>query len=381
MFRSLIRSLRAWRRRSRKDHPLIIIEISKSALLNNLHAIQSLAPQWQVAPVLKSNAYGHGLALTAAILQHEGNLPFFCVDSYFEARMLRNAGILHPTLVLGFTPTNTITQNKYRNISFTIASLDQLKELSAKRVREHVHIKFDTGMHRQGVLLADIENAIEVISQCELFVEGVFSHLADAEIANSDITRVQIEKWNTVVKTFRQRCPQIRFYHLANSAGFGHASEIEANVGRIGIALYGINPGNLQVQLLPALRMQSIVSGIRVINAGEIVGYNGIFTAQGKTATATIPVGYYEGVDRMLSNQGHFLINGIETPLIGRVSMNMSSCDVTNVEGVCAGSSVTVISSRPEHPNSIENVARTCGTIPYEILVHIPTHLHRVVVL
>jgi len=375
---ALLRNLRTWRQ-FRNDPPLITVELNKFALLNNLHAIHSLAPKWQVAPVLKSNAYGHGLEPIATLLDKADNIPFFCVDSYFEIKVLRGVGIIHPLLVLGFTPTATIVKNRYKDISFTIASLKQMEELWEKRVHERVHVKFDTGMHRQGILPTEIENVIKIALRNELFIEGIFSHLADAENENSTITGAQIEKWNVIAEIFQNRISRIRYYHLANSAGFGDADKMNANVGRTGIALYGMNSGNLPISLSPVLSMRSVVSDVRTVESGETVGYARTFTTQRTTRIATVPVGYFEGVDRRLSNTGSFLINGIAAPLLGRVSMNMSVCDVTNVPNVHEGSSVLIMSNQSNDPNSIENMAKKCDTIPHDILVHIPMHLRRVI--
>ncbi len=217
-------------------------------------------------------------------------------------------------------------------------------------------------------------------SRSPLDVEGVFSHLAESETEASILTEIQISRWNTLVGVFQKEFPDIRHYHLANSGGFKHAPKIKATVGRSGIALYGIDLGNIGETLHPAMRMTSIVGEVHTVEAGESLGYNATFTAAARSTIASVPVGYFEGVERRLSNIGVFSIDGLEAPLCGRVSMNMSLCDVTDIEGVAEGSEVMILSNNREDRNSVENVARQAGTIPYEILVHIPAHLRRVVV-
>jgi alanine racemase len=380
MFGRLMRSVREWRRRLKGSEPVIRVEISKSALLHNLAELKRLAPQWGVAPVLKANAYGHGLVEVADILEREQNVPFFGIDSYFEAELLRANGIGKPLLILGYTHTKTIVWNTWDNVAFTVGSMEQLNELQKLRVTQKVQIKFDTGMHRQGVPWHALPEVVGILRTTTLQVEGICSHFAESETPGSELTKKQIQRWNDIVRRFQSEFPAIKHYHIANSGGFGHAHDVVANVGRSGIALYGINPGNLRATLRPALRMVSVVSAVRTIEAGEHVGYNATFTAEKRMTLATVPVGFFEGVDRRLSNQGVFLVSGKPAPIRGRVSMNISSCDVSGIQNVSLNSEVVVISNKPEDPNSVAAIAKLCGTIHYEILVHIPAHLRRVVI-
>lgn len=382
MIQFLLKNLRVWKRLQRVNQPVIKIEISKSALLNNLRAIEMFVPNWQTAPVLKSNAYGHGLILIADILKNEKNLPFFCIDSYFKAELLRNAGIETPLLIIGYTPTTTIQKNKLKNIFFMVGSLEQLEIIIKLKTRQVIHLKFDTGMHRQGISYFQYNKVLDILNQkTSIRIDGIMSHFSDADNPNSELTKSQIEKWNNLASQFQKKFSSIRYYHVANSAGLVCAKNIIANVARLGIALYGINPSeNFPIKLQPVLQMKSIISGIHTIETNESVGYNATFVAQHQMKIATVPAGYFEGIDRRLSNKGFFIINNKTAPLIGRVSMNISSCDITDIDNIVVGSPVILISNRKEDQNSIENIAKLCDTIPYEILVHIPAHLRRNVV-
>ncbi len=381
MFRRLVRVVRNWRKRFRSNEPIICIEISKSALLHNLAELKKLAPEWGVVPVLKANAYGHGIVQVAEIFQSAEAVSFFAVDSYFEAEQLRSNGITKPLLVLGFSSVRSIMRSTRRDVSFVVGSLERLEELCSLGCKRSVHIKFDTGMHRQGISWTAISDVIDMLQRNSgLRVEGILSHFAEAETTNSELTKVQIARWNDLARRFQKEFPSIKYYHIANSAGFGHVQDIVANTGRSGIALYGVNPGNLRAALRPALRMSSVVGELRTIEKGERVGYNATFEASGTTLLATVPVGYFEGVDRRLSNKGAYLVKEAVAPIRGRVSMNISSCDVTNVSEVSLGSEVVVISDKSGDLNSVEQMARLCDTIPYEILVHVPAHLRRIVV-
>lgn len=375
----LVQRLRRLKRELRGFEPVIRIEISKDALLHNISQLKTLAPRWGIVPVLKANAYGHGIVLVAEIFDTEVDIPFFAVDSYFEAEQLRANGIKKELLVLGYTRTHTIIRNSLRGVAFTVGSLEQLRELQHS-ARQRVQIKFDTGMHRQGISWESASEVIEIVRATTLAVDGILSHLAESETAGSELTALQLRRWNGIAESFQREFPSIRYYHVANSGGFGHVADIVANAGRSGIALYGIDPGNLRVPFRPALRFLSLVSELRTIEKGESVGYNGTFTATDRTSLATVPAGYFEGVDRRLSNKGGYMVNDVQAPIRGRISMNISSCDVTDVPNVMHGSEVVIISDRPNDPNSVAHIARLCGTIPYEILVHIPAHLRRVVV-
>jgi alanine racemase len=328
--------------------------------------------------VLKANAYGHGAVLVAGTIGHEPNVPFFAVDSHFEAEQLRAGGVTKPLLVLGFSRTETIMRSGLRDVAFTISSRRQFDDLLALNATRTVHLKFDTGMHRQGIPWSEAYQIIERVRGAALNVEGILTHFAESESDDSKLTAQQIERWNNIARRFKSEYPSIKHYHAANSGGFRHAKNIVANAGRAGIALYGINPGNLAIPLRPALRMLSLVSDVRVVSAGESVGYSATFTATKETKLATVPVGYYEGVDRRLSNKGAYLIDGKEAPLRGRVSMNISSCEVAS--NVNVGDEVVIVSDKRDDANSAERIAKLCDTIPYEILVHIPAHLRRVVI-
>jgi len=205
--------------------------------------------------------------------------------------------------------------------------------------------------------------------------------LADADGSDSSFTEKQVKAWNDGVKIFRQNFSDIKYFHTSATAGTHYADKIDANVCRLGIGLYGINSSPLtKIDLKPALEMASIISSIKNIPAGEKVGYSVTFQATKPMIVATVPVGYNEGVDRRLSGKGSYKIGGDFCPILGRVSMNISSIDVSGIKDVRLEQEVIVISSKSDDKNSVENLARLCGCIPYEILVHIPQHLRRIIV-
>ena len=359
---------------------LITIYIDKSAILHNLQAYRQAYPELEFAPVLKSNAYGHSLVPMARILDSQ-KLPFLIVDSYYEARLLRDNNIKSPILIIGYVEANIILQSKLSKISFCITSLEQLRCLSYSKNRLNLHLKIDTGMHRQGIMSSELDEAIKIIKQNpNLNLQGIASHLADADNSKSSSVMQQLKQWSQIQKRLTQEFPNITYTHISATAGVIHTkSDSTHNLARLGLGLYGISIiNNPKVNLRPALSMQTIISGVKSIKKGDTVGYNNTFIAPQDIIIATIPAGYAEGVDRRLSNIGQVEVNGILCPIIGRVSMNITTIDVSNVPQVKLGDIVTIISNDNNSPISVTNIAKTCNTIPYEILIHIPTHLRRV---
>lgn len=349
--------------------PLIEIRIFKDAFLHNLREYQRVYPKLQIAPVLKSNAYGHGLIQVAQILDNQ-NLPFFMVDSFYEALTLRQEGIKTKILILGFLTEDHI-QNNLSDCSLGINSLEVLRRISQNLTSpKNFHLKIDTGMHRQGILIEEIDEAIMLVKQnSKIVLEGLCTHFADAENDDHDFTDKQIVRWNNAVKIFRQKFPSIKYFHAANTAGIGYSKSIDANVARIGLGLYQ-----------STLEMRSSISLVKNIHPGEKVGYGLTFEASKPIKIASVPVGYFEGVDRRLSNLGSFKLGEAYCPILGKVSMNMTTIDVSDVNGVKLGEEVVVISANRGDKNSVANMAKLCGCTEYEILVHIPQSLRRIIV-
>lgn len=375
LVKSLIRRLK----RDPSISPLITITISKSALLHNLNEFKKLNPQNTIFPVLKSNAYGHGLVEVARIVESQSKL--IIVDSYFEAETLRNNGIRTPLLIMGYVRSESISASSLPNILYTIGSLDSLYSIKSK---VKIHLKIDTGMNRQGILPDELNSALEFIEKNKnIELEGICSHFADSDGQDPEFTRTQIKTWNNIIKEVRNKFQHILYTHLSNTYGHKFIDEIDTNSSRLGLGLYGLAE-IAGLELKPALEMKTIISSVKKIKSGDIVGYNGTFKADKDMIIGIIPVGYYEGIDRRLSNRGVVKIKNKFCLITGRVSMNISAIDLSNVENIKPEEEVIVISSKKSDPNSIENIAKSIteigGAIPYEIAVHIPAHLKRVVI-
>ncbi len=370
--------MKSWLKKAAKKlireetNPLITVSISKDALLHNLAQFQNLRPENKVAPVLKSNAYGHGLIEVAHALEDKAD--FFVIDSYFEALALRNEGIRTPLLIIGYVRPETIAASKLKDISYAVSSLEALYALKSPCV---IHLKMDTGMHRQGIIPEDLTATFQYIkNNKKINFEGICSHLADADNPDRTYTDKQILLWNSIVERAKKEFSSLEYIHLSNSYGHTYANKIQANTSRLGIGLYGLADIN-GLDLKPALEMKTILTNVKRIKKGDPVGYNGTFTAPQDMTIATIPVGYCEGLDRRLSNKGFVKVKGKETPIIGKISMNIATIDVSALKDAKIGDEVQVISPIKSDKNSIYSMTQLGDAITYELVVKIPREIKR----
>lgn len=362
--------------------PLIEVRIFKDAILHNLAEYRRTYPKLKFAPVLKSNAYGHGLVEVAKIIDNQ-QTAFLVVDSFYEAVVLRNEGVKSKILIIGYATQEQIFNDNLANTSFTITSLDQLRNIAGDLTRpKYFHLKIDTGMSRQGVWPEELDKSIELIKSNEnILLEGICTHFADAKNLDDSYTREQITKWNSSVGKIKKAFPQVLYIHAGSTSGVYYSPDTIGNVSRLGLGLYGLdNAPHPRVSLKPAMEVWSVVSLVKDLPAGRKVGYGGIYESSSPIRIASVPVGYNEGVDRRLSNKGSVMIDGVVCPIIGRVSMNMTTIDVSDVPSVKLESRVLIMSSNSSDANSLENIARLCDCIPHEILVHIPQYLRRTVI-
>ena len=379
--------------------PLIRLEISKGAIVNNLNEFSKLAPNGHIAPVLKSNAYGHGLFEIAKILERyrhtiknarntdgSGTIPFFVIDSYFEAVALRSQGIKTPLLIVGYCRPDIILNSRLNNVAFTIGSIESLQELEDTERPIPIHLKIDTGMHRQGILVEEIQKTIELLAENPyIIIQGICTHLSDADNDDPSFTEGQINTWNRCVNNFKNKFSSLKYFHVGATYGHRFTPDIDANVSRLGLGLYGLVDGSTfpeHLDLKPVLTMKTVIACVKKIKRDESVGYSGTFRAPKDMTIAVIPIGYYEGIDRRLSNNGFVQVgpNDIMCPIIGNVSMNMATIDVSHVSNVVQDMEVTVFSNRIGDQNSIASLAKTGKLLPYELAVHIPEFLKREIV-
>ena len=379
---STLRSLR--NRGAKKENHLLRVEVSASALAHNAQVFKGVVKDRELAVVLKSNAYGHGLREVGKIADALPEVSWLVVDSIVEAQALRGVGVKKGVLIVGYVPRARLSKlNKLGKAALVVTSLDQARELAQLiKFKLDVHIKVDTGMHRQGVMLDELKETIQVLRRNKrLNITGLATHFADADGEEDDATLEQIERWQTAVAIYKKRVGD-GLFHVSATAGTKFIDRAHSNLVRLGIGFYGFDPvPDRQLDLKPALSFWAKIANIKLLKKGESVGYNFTYTAEEDRYIAILPAGYNDGISRSLSNAGMMYLYDAACPIVGRVSMNLTAIDVTDVpEAMDLEDEVEVFSADPTRLNSIESVANHCDTIPYTVLVGIHPGLKRWVV-
>lgn len=357
--------------------PLNKIYLSHHNLVSNYNYISSLNSEVKIAPVLKSNAYGHGLALIGKLVD-ELKAPFICVDSLYEALVIKKAGIKTPILIMGYVDPRSLQRRKMP-FSYAVFDLEYAKAINQFQKGSGVHIFVDTGMNREGVRLEDLSEFIDQLKLLSnLKIEGLMTHFASADEPNEKINDYQISSFEKAKKICSEAGLEIKWFHCGGSYTLLNSlvKKDIVNVIRSGKSLYGYGDGNLK----PVLCMKTKIVQIKNIRSKEKVGYNCTFQANNDMMIGILPLGYNDGVDRRLSNKGVVLVGGVECPIIGRVSMNITTVDLSAVKNPYVGQEVTVFSNKPQDKNSLQNSAKLCETIIYELLVHLHPSTRREVV-
>ncbi len=362
-------------------HPLNTIELSVPNLIHNYHYLSNLEKDILVAPVLKSNAYGHGLIEVAKILD-PFHPPFFCVDSLYEAYALHKAGIATPILIMGYVHPDNLRVKKLP-FSFAVYDIGMLEALKEYQPHAPLHVFVDTGMHREGVLVSELHNFLLHAQELSLHIDGLMSHFAMGDNPRNSNTRAQVKEFIKAKEIMREVGILPQWIHASASLGFLHSQDypgVLGNVVRSGIALYGIDPENKNPVLKPVLELTSTLVQIKTITKGERVGYDFTYTAKENMKIGILPLGYHDGVDRRLSDVGFVTIDGVLCPIIGKVSMNLTTIDITHLSHSHIGQKVVVYSKDSKDKNSIGIAAQRISTIPYELLVHLTPSTRRVVI-
>ena len=367
------------------------IELSQNALDCNYDLFESLNPNLNIFPVLKSNAYGHGLIqITKMLLKHKPK--YLVVDSYFEALEIRKISWNQPVLIMGSIHLDNYKNLKYHNFTYVVHDLESIKTLGKLNRNIKIHLELNTGMNRHGINSDDLQTYLNLIkSYPKLNLEGVISHLADADNpGDQNYSASQVKQFDSTLQKIRDFGFNPAFIHLAQSAGSLKTKSEYANSIRLGLGLYGINPldpkdpkHNLLENLIPVLTLYSTVTKIMNLKKGEKVSYNGIFEAQKDTKIAVIPLGYYEGLDRSLSNTGKVKItkqneHPFFVQIAGRVCMNHTMLDLNN-SNAKVGDTVMVYSNKTNDPNSVQNYWKNSNIFAYSTLIHLNHKIRRVI--
>jgi alanine racemase len=369
-------------------------EIHLDNLVANFQQIRNLvSPAARVMAVVKADAYGHGAVECARRLAKSG-ADWFGVAIPEEGIQLRTTGVTQPILSLGgFWPGQAAAclQQRLTPVVYRLDMLGSLNQaaLDAGTVID-VHVKIDTGMGRLGVRFDQLS---DFVSQLDRFrnvrIDGLMSHLAAADDAScKPLTHDQIHRFQECASVFRQAGYHPTYLHISNSAGiYGHR-DAWGNIVRPGGVLYGLWRDVLPLsvrdpKLAPVMSLHSRISMLKWVPQGETIGYGCTFEASRKSLIATLPIGYHDGYMRALSNRANVLVRGSFAPVVGRVSMDLTLIDVTNVDGVELGDKVTLLgwdSERVGPKISAEDLARISGTLSYEVTCGIGERVPRLYV-
>src|ERR1700722_2714784 len=323
-----------------------LVEISKSAFAHNVSQLRTLmAPKTVFAPVLKVNAYGHGLHEMAAWCQENPQIDWICVALLSDAFALRTQGITKPILVIGSIDTNP-TPALHHNIHLFVYSLEQAHTLHTIAMAHHaqflIHCKVDTGLSRLGFLYTHSVSDIQKIAALSgLAIAGVYSHLAQAQAENPQFSQLQISRFQTVIAQLRTQQINPAYIHISNSAATMRFAIPECNLFRIGAAVYGLWPSaqtkkevlsqDPNFSLKPVLSWKSNIMHIQHVDTGSFIGYNCTHQITRPSKIAVIPVGYHDGYDIQLSNNAQVIIHGQIAPVVGRICMNHMMVDITEL--------------------------------------------------
>lgn len=368
----------------RKFKTLNQIELSGPNLINNFNLIQSKHPNFQIIPVLKSNAYGHGITQIGRLLNLV-KCKMIAVDGYFEALELSKISN-HKILVMGYIDKANFNILKLKKYSFVIQSADDLISLGKLDKRVNIHLELNTGMNRLGLQPDELNHYLKTLQRFpKIKLEGVMTHLADADNINNSFTKKQLKSFDSAVEYILNKGLKPKYIHIAQTAGSAKIDSRYANAIRLGIGLYGVNPlassdnhFNDFEKLLPVLELRSKIIKVQQLEEGDKVSYGGTFTAEKPMQIGILPIGYYEGVPRELSNCGIVTYEGGELPIIGRVCMNHTIIDLRNSK-LKVGDEVTVISANPLSPNSIANIAKNNKLFSYSLLTGISSTIRRII--
>ncbi len=369
------------------------VEIDGEALRSNVQQCRRLiGPHCRLLAMVKGNAYGHGLRETARLFLDAG-VDVLGVGALEEALALRTAGLSCPILLTGPIPPEHFPLLVAQQLTPLLVSVEQVRDLGAftdqAAATIEAHLKCDTGMHRQGIMLTELPQLIDVLGKYPgLRITGAATHFACAdEVEHADWTQQQLARLHEIIATLAAAGIHPAIRHAANSAAALLWPETHLEMVRLGIALYGLWPSpavaratTAPVILRPVLTWKTRVAAVKRVPCGCGVGYGVSYTTTRDSCVAVLPLGYYDGYSRALSNLGRVLVHGQRAPVCGRVSMNLMTVDVTDIPGVQPGDEVVLLGRQGAGEIAADQMAAWLDSLHYEVITRINPLIPRVVV-
>jgi alanine racemase len=346
-------------------------EIDLNALSGNLELIRRLSKNRPVIAVVKADAYGHGAVEISKRLARDG-VEYLAVAFTQEAKELRNAGIASPIIALFDPDVKDIFDYDLIPVISDKKTALLLSKESEKRNKEiSVHIKVDTGMGRLGLICDKVREIFEIAGMRGIRLRGVMSHFSEADIRDAAFVKNQIEKFRAIRTELLNGGLKIDLFHMANSAAVAALPESHFDAVRPGIMLYGYSPIQQPVknsELIPVMTVKAKILALRKLPAGTPISYGRTFITRRESLIGVMSAGYADGLSRKFSNNAEFLVKGKRAPVAGRVCMDLTMIDVTDIEGVLEGDEVVILGRQGNEAVDASELAIKADTISYEIL-------------
>jgi alanine racemase len=356
-----------------------VAEIDLRALSHNLEVVRKKTGNRSIMAVVKADAYGHGALEVSNHLIKKG-ISHLGVAFAGEAVALRESGIDVPITV--FFDRDNIDEYIRYNLIPTVSDTATARKIdsAARRRRKKipVHIKVDTGMGRIGFTMSSaVKDIARIASFRNILLEGLMSHFSDADLKDKHFAKLQLKNFSSLVASLKEKNVTFNHHHMANSAAVLSMPGAHLDMVRPGIMLYGyVYPGVRGLR--PVLSLKSSILLLKTVPKGTPISYGRTFITKRRSTIATIPVGYADGYNRLLSNKGEVLIKGRRVPVVGRVCMDTIMVDVTKIPDVTYKSSVVLIGMQGKEKITADDIAEKTGTIPYEVLTSIGQRVKRV---
>jgi len=359
------------------------VEVDLSQLSRNLQAIREKVSPARVMIVVKANAYGHGLVEVSKYL--DAQVDYIGVAVLEEGILLREIGVKTPILVLGGIWGNQIPAYIENDLTLTAPSVERLKQIDQAAdvlgKKAKVHLKVDTGMERIGVHYYNAHTLQEAALNCKhVEVEGIFSHFANSDAADLSHAKLQVERFNEVLRFYEKRGLPMPVRHMANSGGILQLPESHFDMVRPGILFYGVYPSpeaQRTVDVRPALAWKSRVVYFKVTQPGHPVSYGSTWQSDHDVRIVTVPVGYGDGYFRSMSNKSQVIIHGKKYPQVGRICMDQIMVNIEEASAFNGDEVILIGEAENGERVTVEELAEWADTIPYEILTNINTRVPR----
>lgn len=374
-------------------------EIDLKAIAHNVSQLRRITqPDARLMAVVKANGYGHG-AVEVSRCALQNGATVLGVARIEEGIQIRKAGINVPILVFGYTPAeqaeNLLNYDLTQSVNTTASALELSKAAGGRRAKIKIHLKIDTGMGRLGLLPQNFRSdnpakintdtlaeTLTIAGLHGLELEGIFTHFASADSADKSYAEYQLNLFLDYLRCLQTAGLNPPLKHAANSGALIDMPRSHLDLVRPGIAIYGLYPSDeidkQRVSLKPAMAVKTRIIQLKKVPAKFKVSYGMTYTTRQPTTVATVPVGYADGLNRLLSSRGQMLVGGQRVPIIGRVCMDLTMLDIGGIQNVQMGDEVVVFGQQGNETLTVDEMAATLDTINYEIVTNIAARVPRV---